>query len=350
MARDDESAVTGVTPEAVESTEISTEVTEAGSAEATENQATEAAPQSGAEGTEVKAEEAKPEGPSKEEIEAATKAFEEVVNAAVESRDKATGELSVDEITKVKTVYAALPATSAKTKARNALEEGMRNALAKDLDAPKARAYMLLGQEVKSTGSRETVAKAPVDPTEEHVNKVTAMYLASSLVEVGEGVAEDWVVKVQELGNSLAPEVQAYKKYLADFAAWEANTAEDKGDAPKEPEVNQVVLNAAKIAHGRGMTRPRKASTGGTSAKASSGPSYSGPRRNVKEHIRQVFASKPVGTFLKISEIAGGDSTEYGEDHPSSGAVTASLESSKFDVAGIQADSQNGIKGAVKVA
>lgn len=348
MARDDESApevvTTEVTAPETESTENQTEVqAEAPSAEVIENLA---------EGEQAEQAEkpAEPTGPSAEEIKASVEAFATLATEVVDTRDKSTGDLSVDEITKVKIAYAALPTPQAKTKARNGLEAGMRDALSKELDVTKARAYMILGTEIKSAGARDTVAKPPVDPTEDLVNRVTAMYLSSSLVSVPEGVATDWVTKVQELGASLSDSVQAYKAYLDELDTWADQPEDKRGDEPKAPEVSDVVLNAAKIARGRGLgTRTRKTSSG-TAAPKASGPGYSGPRRNVKAHIASAFANEPVGKFLKISEIAGHTSDEYGDDHPSSGAVTASLESAKFDVAGVQLDTENGVKGARKIA
>lgn len=359
MARDDESvAVAPVTENAETTNEAAAQSVNAENPEAQTAGGQNAETQNA---EDQNAETKKDEGPSAEEIKAAVDQFNTLVSEQVETRDRATGELTAEATSIVKVAYAALPSASAKTKARASLDEGMRNALAKDLDATKARAFMTLSQEVKTTGRSESVAKAPVDPTEEHVNKVTAMYLASSLVDVPEGVGDDWVNKVQELGNALAPEVQAYKAFLAQHeawvaahAAWESADEATRGDEPEEPkapEVHEVVLNAAKIARGRGLGgRTRKVASGTAKASTGSTAGYSGPRRNVKAHIKAAFEGKPVGTFLKISEIAGANSAEYGDDHPSSGAVTASLESAKFDVVGIQPDSENGVKGARKVA
>jgi len=38
-----------------------------------------------------------------------------------------------------------------------------------------------------------------------------------------------------------------------------------------------------------------------------------------------VFADLPVGSFLTVTEISKADSDEYGDDHPTTGAVSARL-------------------------
>jgi hypothetical protein len=326
--------------------------------EGTGEEATDSTASDSAEGEQAPSEQAseKPEGPSAEEIQQALESFLTLADGVVEGRDTATGELPASEIVKVKTEYAKLPVTAAKTKARNGLNERMKNALAKDLDAGKARAYMTLEAEVKTTGAtREAVAKAPVDPTEAFVERVTAVYLATSMFEVPEGVDESWARKVQELGKALEGEVASYKEYLRSLAYWNAKDENGRGDAPVEPEVSSVVKTAARVAHGRGMgsTGTRRAKADGTKASASTS-TYTGPRRSVKAHIQSAFNDKPAGTFLKISEIAGHTSNEYGDDHPSSGAVSAALFPSSgktvTDLEGIEPAEQGGVKGARKVS
>jgi len=56
---------------------------------------------------------------------------------------------------------------------------------------------------------------------------------------------------------------------------------------------------------------------------------YAGPKRSIVEHIREAFAAQKKGAFLSVTEIAKFDSKEYGQAHPSSGAVNAALRNSK---------------------
>lgn len=297
--------------------------------ESTGNQATEAT-------------EASDSGPSAEEVEQSLKSFLDLAHSVANLYDTATGDLPEDEVAKVRAAYAALPVIQAKTKARQELDAAMRNALGKELNAAKAKAYMTLGTAIKAAGARESIAKPQVDPTTAFVDKVCAIYLAPNLVKVPEDVADDWAARVQEKGEALKGEVNAYQQYLRARDEWEANDKE--GEEPAEPEVSDVVKQAARIARGR-AAGGRRASGG-----AATGGGYTGPRRNVKAHIRQVFEDKPVGTFLKVAEICKAYSSEYGDQRPSQGAVTAALKSKKFDVPGIVPDTENGVAGARKVA
>ena len=335
------------------------EVAESGSAENLENQGTSTAEtgetaETSTESAETSTESAEPTGPSEEEIAEALKAFEAVVAQVVETRDQATGDLAESEQGKVRQAYADIPTTAAKTKARNYLDTGMKSALGQDLDAVKARAFMELGKAVKATASaRETVAKAPVDPTEAHVAKVTAMYLAANLVEVPEGVSDDWGKQVQDLASSLRGELGTYAQYLKDLKTWNGQPEESRGDAPAEPEVSDVVRNAARIARGRSLGGAKASGTRSTSARTPSATSsYNGPRRSVKAHIVEAFASKPSGTFMRVLEISNTKTSVYGDDSPSSGAVSAALfppNGSTPTLEGVQPSIQNGVKGAVKI-
>jgi hypothetical protein len=306
------------------------------------------------------AEPEKPAGPTDDELKAAWSGFEAAVGkpepaeGAIGARDLASGEMGDAATSAVTEAYKALLTTSQKRQAREFLESAMKAALSEKLDAVLARAYMQLGNAVKSTGAaRETVARAPVDPTTAHVERVASIYLATSMVAPPSGVAENWATRVQELANSLGGEVQAYLNYLAAKAEWDAKDEATRGDEPKAPEVSDVVVQAAKIARGRAVSTRKTSGTKGDSAPRVSGPGYSGPRRSVGAHIQAAFASQPVGTFLKISEIAGATSEEYGDDHPSSGAVSAALfpASGKVrDLGGIEPAIENGNKGARKIA
>lgn len=316
---------------------------------------------------------AQPEAPTKTPEELAAEAaateaeneklfaeFEAKVNEAVEARDQTTGDVPTVNVAPVKLAYAGLPTPALKKKARDFLESGMKTSLTKELNASKAKVYMDLGAEVKTTTvQREQVVKAPVDPTQAHVEKVASFYLAVSMITPGEGVNPDWTAKVQELSKSLAPEVKAWQAYEAEHTTWaEKGKTEGETDEaytarePKAPEVHAVVLNASKIARGRGasVAKPRATKATGTATSAAPRDAYTGPKRSVKAHIGEVFANESVGTFLKTGQIAKAITSEYPDGKASSGAITAALSSPKFNLPGIVPAQEGGVGGARKVA
>jgi hypothetical protein len=285
--------------------------------------------------------------------------FEATVTAAVEARDQTTGDVPSVNVAPVKLAYAALTSPAQKKKARDFLDAGMKTSLTKELNASKAKVYMDLGAEVKTTTTqREQVVREPVDPTQAHVEKVASFYLAVSMITPGEGVNPDWTAKVQELSKSLAPEVKAWQTYEAEHAAWLTDKQEGETDEayagrePKAPEVHAVVLNASKIARGRGASVAKPRAPKGTSTASASAPrdAYAGPKRSVKAHIAEVFANEPIGTFLKTGAIAKAVTSEYPDGKASSGAITAALGSPKFNLAGIIPAQEGGVGGARKVA
>lgn len=351
MSRDDDEATEASNPGTV---------TEAQPVEgsATENATPEntSTPEAGASEAAAAPEAAKPEGPTEAEQAAAFDAFKTKVDAAIEVLDKSTGNIPDGPVAEVRAAYVALPLPKNKKAARDFLDTNMKASLTKPpFDPWKAKAYLDLGEAVKSTGAtRETVAKPPVDPTDAFVNQVAAHWIATSLLVAGPEVDASYVTKAQTLVKSLEGESAAFKTYLVEYAAWLAKPEAERGDEPQAPEVSQVVLHAAKIATGRTRkTTVTKAADGTTVTKAApTGVGYTGPRRDVKKHIINAFQGKPVGTFLKIGEIAKTPSAEYGSDTPSGGAINAALESAKFAeaVSHIVKDTENGVGGARKVA
>lgn len=344
MSRDDDSVTVTENPGAVTEEQPNQAATTEAPAESTQTTAP-------AEGTETK-----PEGPSEADQAAAFEAFKSKVSAAVEQVDRSTGTLPDGLVAEVKAAYAALPLPKNKTAARNHLDASMKEQLTKPpFDPFVAKAYLDLLEAVKSTGStRETVAKPPVDPTEAFVERVSAHWIATSLLVAGPDVDPSYPQRAQELSQSLQGDAQAYKAYLIEHAAWAAKPEAERGDEPQAPEVHKVVLEAAKIAAGR-TTRTRSASASTGAAKSTgAGPTYSGPRRDIKAHIQSAFADKPVGTFLKIGEIAKHVSAEYGGSNPaaSGGAINAAFKSPRFaeSVKNIVPDTEGGVGGARKIA
>lgn len=353
MARDDDSAVAVESPGNVTEVQPDVAVTPENATQAENPAQTEGAapvaPTAPAAAT--------PPEPTEAEQAAAFETFKTKALAAVAEVDQSTGNLPDGLVADVKAAYVALPLAKNKTAARKWLDDQMKGCLTTPpFDLYKAKGFLDLNEAARSTGAtRETVAKPPVDPTEAFVKEVTAHWLATSLLIPGPEVDASYVTKAQELAKSLEDETKAYKAYLIEHLAWSAKPeAERTPEAePKAPEVSEVVLHAAKIALGRSARRTSNKATGGSSATASvTTQTYSGPKRDVKAHIREAFADQPVGAFLKIGEIAKFSSQAYGSTQPSGGAINAALSSAKFAeaVPHIVKATEGGVNGARKIS
>lgn len=350
--------------------ETSTEP-EAAEAEGTpEGQATEGT-EAPAEGTEAEAtpsaeeEAAKKAAEAKaaaEEYERLFTAFKAAADSAVKAEDvdKDTGHLHEGLKAPVSLAYSAMPGAKGKNAAKTYLQEKMQQGMLDGVEDPAqyivARSYLQLFKEVpKDAGAKPAGGDKPtvvVDPTEAFVARIAALLIAPNLTTVPEGVTDDWKDKAKAKAQELQGQVASYRNWLT------ANVGKSDEEKSAKPEVDAIVEAAAKVASGRAAGKaPRKAAAaGGTTTSA--GSSYSGPRRNVVEHIRQAFEGHPVGTWLSNAEIAKFQSTEYGDDRPSSGAVSARLfKKDENDVfqpqelaeAGVRGEERDH-KGAVKIA
>lgn len=256
--------------------------------------------------------------------------FQTAAEAAISQADPSTGDLPKDAIDSVNKVYREIDGIKGKNAARAWLDEQMKAAIM-GKDILRARTFVSL-KDGLSAGSGSTGPKAPADPTQAFVQKVVALRLATDQVigNVPEGVGDDWTEKADELYASLGDDVTAYKAYM------------DSDDEDAEaPEVSPVVRQAFKLASGRG-------------AAGGSGRVSGGPRRDIEKHLLQVFADLEVGSFLTVNEIAKAASTEYGDDRPSAGAVSARLfpkGRDAYSANGLQATNEEGkVRGATKVA
>jgi len=227
--------------------------------------------------------------------------FQTAAEAAISQADPSTGDLPKDAIDSVNKVYREIDGVKGKNAARAWLDEQMKAAIM-GKDILRARTFVSL-KDGLSAGSGSSGPKAPADPTQAFVQKVVALRLATDQVigNVPEGVTEDWTEKADELYASLAEDVASYSAYV--------NSDDEDAEAP---EVSPVVRQAFKLASGRG-------------AAGGSGRVSGGPRRDIEKHLVQVFADLEVGSFLTVNEIAKASSTEYGDDRPSAGAVSARL-------------------------
>lgn len=231
-------------------------------------------------------------------------AFSAAVEEAVGQRDESTGDLSVEALAPAIAAYRALDGIAAKNKAKTHLTDKMRDAMS-SLDIQLARSYMVV-QDNLSAGAAPKSERQPADPTEAWVQRQVGLDLARALLTKPEGVAEDAEARAEKLYSEVYPQAEQY-------LAWSNDESEDKGD---EPDVPAFVKSAVKLAQGKA------AKVGGT---RSGGGASSGERHDIGEHIRQAFENVASGTFLTIAEIRNAKSTEYGDNPPSAGAISARL-------------------------
>lgn len=236
------------------------------------------------------------EAPAADETPIDISSFTAVVTEVIGEADTSTGELSVEALAKTTEAYRELDGQKNKNKARDYIEESMRSAIMDD-DGPRAKSFVLIRKSL-SAGAAKKESK-PKDPTEAFVSKVAQLVAAQTVVTstVPEGVADGWADKVNELVPQLVEQ---------------ANSVLNVAEGAEAPEVSADARKVVKLASG-------KAAGGG------GGSTYSGPRRNVGAHIANAFEGLESGDFLTVNEIAKKKSAEYGDDEPSSGAISARL-------------------------
>lgn len=368
MARDTETVETVATP-ATDETNSTTPTTEAQAPVTQPDAGTTDAP---AQATpEAPAAPAAPAGPTAEEINAALDTFEALVDGilgtppSVEPKvegkiDNSNGEVPADEMTKIVEAYRGLPGgTRAHTKATDRLTKNQMLLLTEHMWAVGARALALILGELRTAGKGtrarvEGVAKPTVSPTEAHVALAAAHALSVNFLTVGEGVDENWGVMVNEKVATLASEVGTYRAYLDEKAAYDALSDEDKANAtePTAPEVDMIIVQAARLARGR-VAGPKKATAAPKSGAATprTPRDPNSPRGSILDHIKEVFAGQPVGTFLKVSEIAKAASAQYPAGNASGGAVSSRIEKESFRgaIPGLEY-TESPVKGVTKVA
>lgn len=262
-------------------------------------------------------------------------AFQAAAEAAAKEADTATGELALVEVEKVVAEYRKIDGAKGKAAAKTWLGEQMKAAMMSEPPRiEEARSYLQL-QNSMSAGGSSGGSKAPADPTEAFVHLAATLRLAIGLLDAPEGVSDDWQAKAKALVDESQEAATAYR-------AWVTSDAEDKGD---EPEASAVVKNAVKLALGKSAKPGGRASGGGGS--------FTGERRDIGKHIAEAFANEPSGTFKLVAEIRKFHSSEYGDNPPSAGAISARLfpkGGGETTVEGVRAGTDDeGHKGAYKL-
>lgn len=306
------------------------------------------------------AEKAAAEAKAKADKEAADKAAAEAFEqyktfvesvVAHEEVDKTTGTVPDGLKAEVRKAYSGLTGVKYKNAGRQFLQDRMHENMEQynpadpstAAAAVAARSFLELFKEVgKGVIKSESPVAKPVDPTEAHVARVAAALIAPNLILPPDGVSDGWQKQAQDKAAELAPQVQTYREWL------KANANKTGDERAEEPEVDEIVKAAAKVALGRGLGAARKPRAAGE-GKAST--PFTGTRRNIQTHILEAFAAHPVGTWLSVADIAKFESSEYGTDHPSTGAVSARLfpKSGESTIPGIKGEIRD-VKGGLKYA
>lgn len=310
-------------------------------------------------------------GPTKEEINEALEKFEDLLDSIlgqpkadgqdeiVGKIDKNNGEVPAECMAEIVEAYRNLPGgTRTQNKALERISKNQMTALTEYMWAVGARAMSLITLALRDAGKTrspkaETVARPTVSPTEAHVALAAAHALAVNFVPVADGVDANWGTMVNEKVNSLRDDVVTFNTYLAEKAKYDALSDEEKAekDEPQAPEVDAIILTAARLARGR-VAGPKKAASAPKAGSAVSTPRDPGaPRGDILAHIQEVFADKPVGTFLKVAEIAKQGTSQYGAGQASGGAISARIQSAKFaEVPGLEYVDEGNGKGVRKTA
>lgn len=174
-------------------------------------------------------------------------------------------------------------------------------------------------------GVSAQIAMTWQDTWEEDRIELRTLYLATIACEAWPGPGDDHRDDAADRIRSKVASAQAEIDALITHRVAEGRA----GISPSvEPEASSVARRAVDLALESGAAR-------GTSAAGSSGESYTGPRRSIARHIVEAFDEHPDGTFLTISEIRAYESTEYGADLPSAGAINYQLKLATWDASGL---------------
>jgi hypothetical protein len=314
-AEADEAANTESTNEVEETATMSTDTVEAPASDTTEatpeavtaeTAATEATPEEQAAEAAKAAENA--------ENEAKVEAFKSAVAEALKERDAETGHLAEVQNVAVQTAYRELTNAKQKKSAKVHLHDCLKDAV-NSSDIILGMAVMNLTNLINSTSTpKPTATPKAVDPSQAFIDSLATLHLAYTLrrADVPAGVDADAAfAKVDE-------KVEALSEKADEYYAWITGKPEERGD---EPEVDAIIKRAIKAMQGRSTVI--KASSG--TPRAATG----GPRRNVRTHISQAFGDRPVGSMMKVAEIANAHTAEYPNGDCSPGAVSAALKSEK---------------------
>lgn len=301
---------------------------------------------------------------------------------ASEDREASTGQIPEGVLNDLRAKFNDLPTGAPRTKIKNWVDAQISEAMEDPALSPYARSFFMIKKHsLVSTGAAKAAPKVQLDPTQAFVDQVVALYIAPFMVQVPDGVAQNWADLVNAESEKLIDVARDYAEHQNKIAAHEAKVAEHEAKVQALPEdatdeqrstlategealtaegealekataeTSDVVKVGFRLARGRAASAPRakKASTGGTSGGTSTtrAPRGDGTRKNIATHILNAFAGKPVGTILSINEVVKTPSDEYGSESPSPGAVSARLFPDKNDPANGDKCTVPGVVGVI---
>lgn len=233
------------------------------------------------------------EATEEDEVEIDLTDFVTAADAAIAEADSATGDLSEAAIQSVKVTYQALPGIKGKNRGKNHLTELLKQHM-EGLDIVKARAVMLLQEKAAvSATPQSTYKRKTVDPNEAYADHLTILTLALWLAT--QNAPEDVNL---EKANAVATE-----RANAAFA-----TATEVFNSDEPATADRVISRAVKTATVRRTRGP------------------GGKRRNLNTHFSEALENVESGAWVSAGDIRKFESSEYGTDFPSAGAIQNRLE------------------------
>lgn len=261
--------------------------------------------------------------------------FNSAVKRALSEADQTTGTVDKAHLEAAVLAYRAI---TGGIKYKNLGKKWLQGEISKAINEarfPNAVTLNAINEQIQAGAA--TAEPVSIDPKEDYGKLVAAH--TTALDYLRENVPA-------EASGYEVPDTETAFEEISNYLDWEG--AEDR-DEDDKPELGDIATAALAILKGK---KARKARAKGASTGVRA-VSYDGPRRSVANHIESAFEGVESGTFLKITEIVNHTSEEYGDDHPSSGAVAAALfpksgKSREWSNLRPATDDQ-GVKGAVAV-
>lgn len=249
--------------------------------------------------------------------------FEAAVSEAIATADESTYTVTDAALAGVRQAYTALSGTKARNKAKASLNETLKRGL-DNSDLATAQVAMFLTEAGTQAAKAPKAPKAPKDPRQPYVDRLAAITLGLYIAQLD---APEGFDVADAIGAATDEANKAFEEAKAVLATEDRYTE------------NLLIRAALKVASGKNVR-----------STASAG---SGVRRDLGKHITEAFGAVEVGTFLSVAEIRKFNSSEYGEDSPSAGAISNRLQPGSgkpTTIENIKVESRDGRLGAVKVA
>lgn len=291
---------------------------------------------------EVSATEVAPETPEEDKPvkdgEADLTEFQSAAQTAVEQRDTGSGDLPEGALEPVLKQYRELPSVKDRNRAKNLLKDLMKSAM-EQMDLGLAKAYLVMQDSMTTATAKTPAERKPADPT-----ALWRHNLATATIAYGElfSNAPEGIDAQEVVGAAQSAEIL---EAVAKYRTWLDTETPEGEERPAAPEVPAEVVAAFRLVRGQG----RRTGNGSSSRIVSP---HDGPRRDLGKHIEEAFANVEDGAFLSVADIRKFRSSEYGDEQPSAGAISARLfpSSGTCTIPGITPGTggEKGTKGAFK--